>query len=81
MKTYASLREAFAHLPICLIGSSVDDESGIAAEAGRNAENPLAILRDLVQVELDLIAEGEVAYLKKDTRAIEVYHLSVRASC
>ena len=62
MKTYKTLKAAIRDMPNCLTGSSCGDAKAIAMQSHRDAENPLAILRDLVRTELDLIDEEKVNY-------------------
>ena len=59
MKTYKTLGAAIKGMPSCLSGSRCDDSLAIEMQGRRDAENPLAILRDLVRIELDLIHEGK----------------------
>jgi len=81
MKTYVSFRQAIEDMPKCLVGSSCDDDTAIASQAARDAENPLHILRDLVRVELDLIEEGEAEYNMPQRRMIRSYYDRLEASC
>ena len=61
-------------MPRCLSDTSCGDLMGIESEAERNCENPIHILRDLVQSELDLIDEREVDYCADDVASIRKYH-------
>lgn len=70
-KTYKTLAAAFRDMPACI--STCDDPVGIEIEARRNRENPLAILRDLVRTELDLIEEGEIECSQVETKAVRDY--------
>lgn len=80
MRTYRTLRSALMDMPSCLTSGLCDDEVGIAAQAKRDAENPLAILRDLVKIEIDLIEEGEADYGPQQRRWIRNYHTRLCAS-
>lgn len=74
---YKTLDDAVKKCP-----SSVDcDVVGIKSQAKQDCENPLAIWRDLVRTELDLIAEGEVKVTDKQKKAIENYYANLVASC
>jgi hypothetical protein len=81
MRTYRKLTAAIADMPSCLVGGNCDDAVAIEAQAKRDAENPLAILRDLVRTELDLIDEGEANYGPQQKRWIRNYWLRLIASC
>lgn len=80
MKTYATLKAALRDMPNCLIGTSCDDVVGIEGDSRRDCENPLALLRDLVRTELDLIEEGETDYGPQQKKWIRNYWLRLCAS-
>ena len=73
MRTYKTLKAAIKDMPSCLTGSHCGDALAIAMQARRDAENPLAILRDLVRTELDLIDEAEVDYGREQKKWIRNY--------
>lgn len=59
MKTYSTFKSAVRDMPNCLADTACGDVVGIETQARRDCENPIAILRDLVRVELDIYDEGE----------------------
>lgn len=70
MKTYGAFKAAVRDMPNALIGTTCDDTAAIECQARRDCENPMAILRDLVRTELDLIEEGETDYGPQQRRWI-----------
>ena len=81
MRTYKTLKAAVKDMPNCLRGSSCDDSLAIEIQGRRDAENPLAILRDLVRAELDLIDEGETDYGRSQKVWIRNYWERLLSSC
>ena len=75
-KIFKDFDQAYKAMPACLIGAC-DDYVGITTEARRDNEDPMALLRNLVSTELDLIDEGEEAaenYTKRQVASIRRYH-------
>ena len=74
MSLFGNYNQAVKAMPRCLVGE-IDDDA-IALEATANADPPLAVLRDLVRVECDLIDEGHDAtehYTPREVAAVRRY--------
>jgi hypothetical protein len=59
--TRTPFEEAWYRLPTCLVGGSVDDAQS------------LDDVYHSVQIEIDLIEEGEVAYTAREAKSIRKY--------
>jgi uncharacterized protein YlaI len=80
VRTYKTYAAAVKDMPTCC---AVDDVSGIEAQAERDCESPIALLRDMVRTELDLIDEGEEAagdYNARQRRSLYNYWLQLCGS-
>lgn len=75
MSLFSTYKQAIKSMPRCLVG--VIDCEGVEAEAIRNAEPPMSILRDLVRIECDLIDEEQDSvvnyYTPREVAAVRRY--------
>jgi hypothetical protein len=77
IRFFRDLDDAVRYCP-----ASIDcDVVGIKVQAKRDCENPLAIWRDMVRVEIDLVEEGEVRMNHRSLTALRNYYDSLCGSC